>query len=91
MHAASQRALLGGHWAARGQPSPAHACTASPPAAAATCFPAPQGEVVQVVLQNLPANANNGDYRIPGPGASRNATEQHPFHLHGHHFWARLA
>ena len=27
-----------------------------------------------------------GDYR-PGVGANRTAQEQHPFHLHGHHFW----
>ena len=23
----------------------------------------------------------------PGGSAARNGTEQHPFHLHGHHFW----
>jgi L-ascorbate oxidase len=23
----------------------------------------------------------------PGGPAARNTTEQHPFHLHGHHFW----
>ena len=23
----------------------------------------------------------------PGGLAARNTTEQHPFHLHGHHFW----
>lgn len=23
----------------------------------------------------------------PGGSAARNSTEQHPFHLHGHHFW----
>ena len=40
-----------------------------------------------MVMQNLPANANNGDYRIPGPGATRYATEQLPLHLHGHQFW----
>eukprot|EP00884_Botryococcus_braunii_P009161 jgi/Botrbrau1/18246/Bobra.0844s0001.1 len=44
------------------------------------------GDVVDVILINLPANANNGDYR-PGVGANRTATEQHPFHMHGHHFW----
>lgn len=27
-----------------------------------------------------------GDYR-PGVGANRTAQEQHPFHMHGHHFW----
>jgi len=41
---------------------------------------------VELVLQNLNANANNGDYRVPA-GANRTAQEQHPFHLHGHHFW----
>ncbi|CAL8462933.1 g2467 [Coccomyxa elongata] len=44
------------------------------------------GDVVDVILQNLPANANGGDYR-PGVGANRTAQEQHPFHMHGHHFW----
>lgn len=24
---------------------------------------------------------------VPGGFRARNATEQHPFHLHGHHFW----
>ena len=47
-----------------------------------------QGEVVEIVLQNLAANANNGDYRGGGVGANRTAQEQHPFHLHGHSFWA---
>lgn len=47
-----------------------------------------QGEVLELVLQNLPANANNGDYRMR-EGASRVAQEQHPFHMHGHHFWVR--
>jgi hypothetical protein len=46
-----------------------------------------QGEVVEIVLQNLAANANNGDYRGGGVGANRTAQEQHPFHLHGHSFW----
>jgi hypothetical protein len=32
----------------------------------------PQGEVLEVVLQNLNANANNGDYT----GANRTAQEQ---------------
>lgn len=40
--------------------------------------------------QNLPANSNNGDYRVPA-GANRTAQEQHPFHLHGQHFWVRFA
>ncbi|KXZ44185.1 hypothetical protein GPECTOR_71g546 [Gonium pectorale] len=43
------------------------------------------GQVVDVILNNRPANENNGDYRPNG--ATRNATEQHPFHLHGHRFW----
>ena len=46
-----------------------------------------QGEVVEIVLQNRAANANNGDYRGGGVGANRTAQEQHPFHLHGHSFW----
>lgn len=56
-----------------------------PPLLPACC--APQGEVVDIVLQNLDANANNGDYRGGEVGANRTAQEQHPFHLHGHHFW----
>lgn len=24
---------------------------------------------------------------MPGGSAARNTSEQHPFHLHGHHFW----
>ena len=28
-----------------------------------------------------------GDYRGGGVGANRTAQEQHPFHMHGHHFW----
>ncbi|KAK9907756.1 hypothetical protein WJX75_009340 [Coccomyxa subellipsoidea] len=45
-----------------------------------------KGDVVDVIVQNLAANANGGDYR-PGVGANRTAQEQHPFHMHGHHFW----
>lgn len=45
-----------------------------------------KGDVVDVVLQNSPANALNGDYRTDG-GLARNAQEQHPIHLHGHSFW----
>ena len=44
-----------------------------------------EGEVIDVVVQNNPGNSFSGDYRPNG--ASRNSTEQHPFHLHGHHFW----
>lgn len=44
------------------------------------------GETIDVVINNGPANAFNGDYR-PTVGAARTAQEQHPFHLHGHHFW----
>lgn len=71
--------------AADGAPNP----TPPPiyPTAGTHLVPLKRGDVVTVVMQNLPANANGGDYRIPGPGASRNATEQHPMHLHGHHFW----
>ena len=43
-------------------------------------------DVVDIVIQNNAANAFNGDYRVPD-GAKRTAQEQHPFHLHGHHFW----
>ncbi|KAK9837176.1 hypothetical protein WJX81_008696 [Elliptochloris bilobata] len=44
------------------------------------------GDVIDVIIQNMPANANGGDYR-PGVGNNRTAMEQHPFHFHGHHFW----
>ena len=44
-----------------------------------------RGDVVEVVVQNNAANAFNGDLRPAGAG--RVAQEQHPFHLHGHHFW----
>ena len=43
------------------------------------------GAVVEVVLQNNAANAFNGDFRPEG--GARTAQEQHPFHLHGQHFW----
>jgi hypothetical protein len=32
-------------------------------------LPPPQGDVVEIVIQNMPANALNGDYR-PGVGAN---------------------
>ncbi len=41
-------------------------------------------QVIDVVVQNLPAGSNGGEYRF---NTSRNGMEQHPFHLHGHHFW----
>lgn len=43
-------------------------------------------DVVDLILQNNAANSFNGDYRIP-EGASRNTSEEHPIHLHGHTFW----
>ncbi|KAG2501799.1 hypothetical protein HYH03_000299 [Edaphochlamys debaryana] len=45
------------------------------------------GKVIDVIVNNGPANGYNGDYRTPGVGVNRTAQEQHPFHLHGHHFW----
>ena len=33
------------------------------------------------------AGLAGGDYRSGGVGAKRTAQEQHPFHMHGHHFW----
>ncbi|KAK9828854.1 hypothetical protein WJX72_002416 [[Myrmecia] bisecta] len=48
------------------------------------------GDVVDVIVVNGPANGLNGDLTAagrPGAPAARNGTEQHPFHLHGHHFW----
>ena len=44
----------------------------------------PLGQVVDVVLQNNPAQSFNGEYRV---NTARTAMEQHPFHLHGHRFW----
>ncbi|GAB4813291.1 hypothetical protein N2152v2_000337 [Parachlorella kessleri] len=45
------------------------------PVAGTHVIPLDKGAVVEVVLQNMPANANNGDYR-PGVGANRTAMEQ---------------
>lgn len=49
------------------------------------------GDTVEVVVQNLPGNASGGDdYLVkaaPSLLAGRSAQEQHPFHLHGHHFY----
>lgn len=56
------------------------------PTAGTHVLPLKKGEVLELVIQNLNANSNNGDYRVPA-GANRTAQEQHPFHLHGHHFW----
>ncbi|KAL4428183.1 hypothetical protein ABPG75_002272 [Micractinium tetrahymenae] len=56
------------------------------PTAGTHLIPLKKGEVADMVLQNLNANANNGDYRGEA-GTNRTAQEQHPFHLHGHHFW----
>ncbi|KAG1672998.1 hypothetical protein FOA52_005928 [Chlamydomonas sp. UWO 241] len=44
-----------------------------------------KGAVITVVLQNNAAGAFNGDYN--GSGFVRTAQEQHPIHIHGHHFW----
>lgn len=52
------------------------------PAAATHIAPVQLGDVVEVIIQNNPANSFNG-----GGGANRTAQEQHPFHIHGHHFW----
>ncbi|DBA96798.1 TPA: hypothetical protein ACH3X3_012965 [Trebouxia sp. C0006] len=48
------------------------------------------GDVVDVIMTNEPGDSFNGDLTaagMPGGPAARNTTEQHPFHLHGHHFW----
>ena len=39
------------------------------------------GTVQDIVIDNLPANANGGDYR----GANRSVSEMHPLHWHGYH------
>ena len=43
--------------------------------------------MVEIVLQNNPASSfnGNGDYT-----ETRTGQEQHPFHLHGYHFWVRV-
>jgi hypothetical protein len=47
-----------------------------------------EGEVVEVVLQGMRAGAAGGEYNSSSNVTSnRNGREQHPFHLHGHHFW----
>ena len=45
------------------------------------------GSVVDLVFDNLPANANGGDYRGGGVGANRTTSEMHPIHWHGYHGW----
>eukprot|EP00199_Chlamydomonas_sp_CCMP681_P000320 CAMPEP_0119105092 /NCGR_PEP_ID=MMETSP1180-20130426/3149_1 /TAXON_ID=3052 ORGANISM="Chlamydomonas cf sp, Strain CCMP681" /NCGR_SAMPLE_ID=MMETSP1180 /ASSEMBLY_ACC=CAM_ASM_000741 /LENGTH=596 /DNA_ID=CAMNT_0007090057 /DNA_START=170 /DNA_END=1960 /DNA_ORIENTATION=+ len=42
------------------------------------------GEIVDVLMQNLPMGANNGEYRT---GVHRNISVPHPMHLHGHKYW----
>lgn len=51
------------------------------PKAGAHVAPVKLGEVVEIVIQN------NGASSFNGAGGNRTAQEQHPFHLHGHHFW----
>ncbi|KAF8065871.1 L-ascorbate oxidase [Scenedesmus sp. PABB004] len=47
-----------------------------------------RGEVVEIVIQNLRAGANGGEYNTTSPLTSaRNGREQHSFHTHGHHAW----
>ncbi len=74
------------HTHARAHAHKQHACAHTQKSMCMACCCSLQGEIVEVVLQNLNANANNGDYRGEA-GINRTAQEQHPFHLHGHHFW----
>jgi L-ascorbate oxidase len=50
-------------------------------------IPAEAGAVLDVVINNLPANANGGDYRGGGVGDNRTSSEMHPIHWHGYHGW----
>lgn len=40
-------------------------------------------QVVDIVMNNLPASSMNGDYR----NVTRSFMAQHPMHMHGHRFW----
>ena len=55
------------------------------PVAGTHLVPLSMGDIVEVIIQNNPANSFNGDYRPAG--VNRTAMEQHPMHMHGHHFW----
>ena len=55
------------------------------PAAGLQVVTLEHGDVIDVILQNNPENAFNGDYTLAG--LNRTAQDHHPFHLHGHHFW----
>ena len=58
------------------------------PAVGRLVIPVPKaGSVVDVILDNLPANANGGDYRGNGAAANRTTSEMHPLHWHGFHGW----
>ena len=43
------------------------------------------GAVLDLIVDNLAANANGGDYRPDG--ANRTTSEMHPLHWHGYHGW----
>jgi L-ascorbate oxidase len=58
----------------------------SSPTVGRLLIPADAGAVLDLVLDNLAANANGGDYRIP-EGFNRTASEMHPVHWHGFHGW----
>lgn len=45
------------------------------------------GKVVEIVLQNNRAGAFGGEYGNTTLTMNRNGLEQHPFHLHGYHFF----
>ncbi|KAI8468177.1 MAG: Cupredoxin [Monoraphidium minutum] len=46
------------------------------------------GETVEIVIVNNRAGAFGGEYNSSSPLTfPRNGREQHPFHLHGYHFW----
>ena len=53
---------------------------AANPTAGSHIAPVKLGDVVEIVVQNNAASSFNG-------GGNRTAQEQHPIHLHGHHFW----
>lgn len=58
------------------------------PGVATHVLSATPGQVIEIVVQNNRAGAFGGEYGpVNGSTTGRNGREQHPFHLHGYHFW----
>ena len=48
----------------------------------------PWPQAVEIVVQNVRGGANGGEYPSSNPTmANRQGGDQHPFHMHGGHFW----